>query len=141
MLPLEISIAPKLKAIGFLKKARTWRRTAGDCIQVINVQKSPYGEQIYLNLAVYVRSLGSESSPAQHRCHIQARLEQIVPEPLFGPVARATSTAELSAALLEALLVHGIDWLDALASATGRRSFLQQPTSSRCFIDARARTA
>ena len=140
-LPLETNIAPKLRALGFSKKARTWRRAAGDSIQVVNVQKSPYGEQIYVNLGLYIRALGDEPSPPENRCHIQARLERVVPEHLYTAVTSATAESEPSAALLEALLVHGVQWLDALVSEAGRRSFLQQSAASRCLIDVRARHA
>ena len=141
MLPLEAAISPKLKALGFKKKARTWWRTENDSIQVVNLQKSPYGDQLYVNLALYIRSLGPERLPPENRCHIQARLERVVPTSLSESVTSASADSEASDALLQALLVHGIGWLEGIASPAGRKVFLAQSASAHCLIDARARAA
>ncbi|TAG82945.1 MAG: DUF4304 domain-containing protein, partial [Burkholderiales bacterium] len=71
MLPLESSISPTLKTQGFRKKARTWWRDREETIQVLNIQKNPWGSGgLYINLGVYIRELGQDSSPAAHKCHV-----------------------------------------------------------------------
>jgi hypothetical protein len=139
MLPLEAAVAGALRSNVFKKKSRTWWRTTDDVIQVVNLQKSAYGERLYVNLGLYIRSLGSEQNPPEYRCHIRVRLERLVPEPLYSSVASATSDTEPSDGLLEALLVHGVQWLERLASPAGRRTFLREAVSAYCYVSMRAR--
>ncbi len=77
MLPVEAQFAPSLKALGFKKKGRTWTRETPDAFQVVNLQKSDFSEQVYVNVAVYLKALSDETSPPEHWCHIRARLERI----------------------------------------------------------------
>src|SRR5687767_3325213 len=100
MLPIEEAIAPAMKSNGFKKKARTWWRTTDDSVQVVNLQKSAYGEQLYVNLGLFIRSLGSEQTPPENRCHIRARLELVVPESLYQSVTSASFDAVPSAELV-----------------------------------------
>jgi len=141
MLPVEIAIAPELKLRGFKKKARTWWRTTDDSIQVINLQKSAYGEALYTNLGIYVRSLGSELSPPEYRCHIRARLEKVTPDSLHLPIRCATAIGQPSEELLEALLSYGVGWLEALATPNGRRSLLGEASAAHWFVAYRVREA
>ena len=141
MLPIEEAIAPAMKSYGFKKKARTWWRATDDSVQVVNLQKSAYGEQLYINLGLFVRSLGSEQTPPENRCHIRARLERVVPESLYLSVTSASSYAVPSEELVNALLLHGIGWFEKLGSPAGRRSLLNEASSSRWFISKEAREA
>jgi len=141
MLPLETTISSRMKSLGFRKKAQTWRRSTSDSIQVVNLQKNPYGEQLYVNLGLFICTLGTELSPPENRCHIQARLERVVPDTFFESISSANSKSEPSPALLDALLIHGIKWLESIASPAGRKQFLGGPESARCLIDKRAREA
>jgi hypothetical protein len=141
MLPFEATISPRLKSLGFKKKARTWWRADDNTVQVVNLQKSAYGEQLYVNLGLYIRSLGLELSPPEYRCHMRARLERVVPAEFFEAVATATSNTKPSEALLDALLGHGVSWLEGLTSPAGRKKFLENPMSKHCFVSLQAREA
>jgi hypothetical protein len=69
------AIAPLLKEQGFKKQRLNWRKDLGASIGVLNVQISPWGDRSYnVNVGVYLKALGEESSPPHNRCHVQERL-------------------------------------------------------------------
>lgn len=141
MLPVESQLAPGLKALGFKKQARTWTREGTDVFQVVNVQKSQFGEQLYVNVAVYLKALGPETAPPEHRCHIRARLERIAPESLFEDIRTLDASLSPRPGLLKAVFEHAIPWLELVSSAEGRREFFESPAANHCFINVKARTA
>lgn len=64
-----------LTACGFRKKADTWYSEKLETILVINLQKSQWGQQYYVNLAVWFKALGEvKIPPKEHLCHVRARL-------------------------------------------------------------------
>ncbi len=131
---LESVISPQLKALGFRKKARNWWRLNADTIRVINLQKSSYGERIYINLGVYLRELGQEERPPEYRCHIRTRLETVVREDFWNDIASAESATPPSAALVEAVLNDGVAWLEQLSTVDGIRNFIKSGGADKCFI-------
>ena len=139
MLPLESSISPPLKAQGFRKKSRTWWRTTEETIQVLNLQKSPFGERLYINLGVYVRQLGKESNPAQHNCHVHTRLEQVAAEEYWNCIVSAESEPVPPPELVAAILTDGIEWLDQVSTIQGIRSYLRAGGSKRGMVFASVR--
>ena len=126
MFPLESAITPEMKALGFRKKARNWWRTNDYAVQVLNLQKSQFGEQLYVNVAVYLSQLGNEISPPHNRCHIQARLEAIVDAKYWNEIVAAESDSPSSPALVEAVLKGGVAWLDRLSTPDGIRAYLEE---------------
>ena len=64
-----------LKAAGFRKTGSTWRRASHTSVAVLNVQKSQWGPEHYINLGVYYFSLGSDTSPPENRCHVRERAQ------------------------------------------------------------------
>lgn len=74
------SLGPVLKAAGFKKKrADTWCRQDVDVISVLNLQKSNYSRQYYINVALWLKALGEAKAPMEHKCHIRFRLERLMP--------------------------------------------------------------
>ena len=78
------ALAAPLKAAGFHKTGRTWRRRAGDAIQVVNVQASKWNAgadgQLLLNAGVYFPSLAVRlalfpptEAPAEYDCQVRTR--------------------------------------------------------------------
>lgn len=122
---LETCIAPKLKILGFRKKGRTWWRSTVETIGVINIQKSPYGTRIYINLGVYVKQLGQEERPSENHCHVRARLEQVASDCFWNEIVAAESTVPPSASLLEAIAVDGVAWLNQLSTLDGIRDHIK----------------
>lgn len=66
-----------LAPAGFRRRKDSWYRMNEDTISLVNLQKSQYGGQYYLNLAVYLRDLDKATSPAEHQSHIRVRLTAI----------------------------------------------------------------
>ncbi|HLL05766.1 MAG TPA: DUF4304 domain-containing protein [Myxococcaceae bacterium] len=62
-----------LRELGFTGSANTWRKPLPDSLLVINLQKSQYGPQFYLNLGVWLKQLGDVNAPKEHQCHVRLR--------------------------------------------------------------------
>ena len=74
-------LAGCLKPLQFRKSNATWRKDMGECIAVLNVQKSSWGDGgFYVNVGLYFKALGADASPTENVCHIQERLPVRVPE-------------------------------------------------------------
>lgn len=65
---------------GFEKRSGSWYRHGEEVIAVSNLQKSQYGTSYYFNQAFWLRELGKEQYPKPNECHVQARLEDLLPE-------------------------------------------------------------
>jgi len=96
-------------------------------IQAVELQKSEWGDQYYLNLGVYARELGQSRSPKVYQCHLNTRAEVIdvsrqeewrrlldLEHPL-GAQRRATK-------LLALLRDQVIPFMDSLGSQEGIRA-------------------
>lgn len=68
------------RAAGMEKKSGTWYRQGDEVVAVVDLQKSQYGQQYYLNLGFWLRELGADRYPKGLRCHISVRLETLAPE-------------------------------------------------------------
>ena len=139
MLALEGLIAPPLKALGFKKRARTWWRHRDETIQVLNLQKSSFGERLYVNLGVYVKALETEEFPPEQRCHVQVRLERVVPEERSLSVASADSITDPKPELISAVLEDGLGWLDQVATYRGLREYIASGGAGKGMVFANLR--
>jgi hypothetical protein len=74
---LEEVFESVLAPAGFRRRKDTWYKTNEDTITLVNLQKSQYGGQYYVNLAVYLRDLGKATSPSEYQSHIRVRLTAI----------------------------------------------------------------
>ena len=73
------ALGRKLKPAGFKKaNAVTWYRRNDETVSVLNLQRSLYGAQYFVNVAIWLNALGDVSSPREQRCHIRFRWEKIV---------------------------------------------------------------
>jgi hypothetical protein len=50
-----------------------------EVIAVSNLQKSQYGPQYYFNQGFWLRELGKDLHPKYYNCHVQLRLEGLLP--------------------------------------------------------------
>lgn len=64
-----------MKERRFRKSGPTWHRDQQELIQVVNIQKSQWGDQFYINLGIYLKKLGTETRPTHYRCHIRFRID------------------------------------------------------------------
>lgn len=126
---LEQAIAGVLKPLGYTKRAATWHREREQVVSVLNLQKSQWGENWYLNLGVYLRSIGDEARPPEARCHVRCRAEMLSGRELpREPAALATFVGDVA-----------VPWLDALDSERGVAEFLSSGRSRACFVHRSAR--
>ena len=78
------AFAKPLKAAGFKKKRpTTWYRDGAETICVVNLQKSPYGNEFYVNIGLWLKALGDNDKPVEYHCHIRTRWEELIPEDEF----------------------------------------------------------
>lgn len=75
---LKNAFAAALRKAGFVKKSNSWYRSGEDAIVVLNLQKSPYGDNYYLNVGISLKTLSSEPFPKENHCHIQMRADDFV---------------------------------------------------------------
>lgn len=69
--------APLVEA-GFKKKSDSWYWRNDEIVLLVNLQKSQYGDQYYVNCGVALKSLGAVEFPKEHHCHIRFRLTAVV---------------------------------------------------------------
>lgn len=78
---LEVCLDENLKASGFRKKGPTWYRMNKDVLLIVDLQKSQYGGQYYMNLAFVPPGLDVEGmpTPKEHKCPIRIRATTAFP--------------------------------------------------------------
>ncbi len=76
--------------LGLEKRARTWYRRSPDVLSILNLQKSQWGAQYYVNVAFWFTALGAEALPKEREAHVRTRLDTLL---------RQTDPAELRAFL------------------------------------------
>lgn len=75
---LTVTLDHALTASGFTKNGDTWYSEKSETILVVNLQKSQWGEQYYINLAAWFKELGeSKFPPKEHLCHVRTRLTSL----------------------------------------------------------------
>ena len=75
---LQNAITELLSRHGFVRKSSTWYLDGAECLCLVDLQKSNFGQQYYLNLAITPKSLEKSSFPKEHQCHVRGRLSEIV---------------------------------------------------------------
>lgn len=75
--PLERALDEVLVQEGFVKVKKTWRFDGSESILVVNLQKSDWSNQYYVNLGVYFKAIGKSASPGSHECHVCRRLDAL----------------------------------------------------------------
>jgi hypothetical protein len=78
--PVNSLLNGELNLLGFKVRGAYWFRHRDEVTDVVGLQKSQYGVQSYINLAIWVKLLGEMKYPRVQDCHIQCRLENFVPE-------------------------------------------------------------
>lgn len=82
-----------LGAAGYCRKGQSWYLRGPGSIVVVNLQKSPYAEQFYINVGIWLNRFGIVEFPAENSCHIQVRLTALFPEDVMM-LEKACSLAE-----------------------------------------------
>jgi len=121
------------KIAGCSKKSGSWYMRGPETIVVLNIQKSQYGHQYFVNLAIWLRALGDADAPKENNCHIRTRLTRLVPTDLeerltalldldrdLDEVTREEELLRLLCGHLLPLLKASLS-LESLPSGDGRR--------------------
>jgi len=125
---VEHAVAKLLKPLGFKKTRATWRRPSAETVLVVNVQKFEFGPRLFVNLGVYLRRLGAETTPPEYRCHIRARLDRVV-EDASSLVDALDLESKLSdeqrqRCVVDAIVLFGLHWLEARETEAKARNAL-----------------
>jgi hypothetical protein len=68
------------RAHGLEKKSGSLYARTEEVIAVSNLQKSQYGPRYYFNQGFWLRRFGQELYPKHYNCHVQLRLEGLLPD-------------------------------------------------------------
>ncbi len=69
------------KTNGFRRKGTTLYRDQDETVAVVNLQGARYGGRYYLNVALWLKSVGEEPFPKEHHCQLRTRLADLRPAP------------------------------------------------------------
>ena len=124
-------MVPALREAGFKVRSNTWHKQCEDTILVVNLQKSQWGPQFYINLAVWVRRLGDASAPKEYQCHIRQRATSL-PDTRAKTLERALDLEDESmgmqereACIDEFMRESAIPFLESLSTIEGIRLALE----------------
>lgn len=74
---IKKGLARPLGEHGFRQKGNTWYLDCPETILVAHLQKSRFGGDHYVNLAIWLKKLGKADFPKEHHCHIRTRLDSV----------------------------------------------------------------
>src|SRR4051794_24856767 len=66
------------RVAGWEKKSGAWYRHRDEVVAVVDLQKSQYGPQYYVNVGFWLRELGDERYPKTWKSHVQVRLGSLL---------------------------------------------------------------
>lgn len=128
---VHTTLANAMKALGLAKKGSTWYLRRDETILVVELQKSNYGVTYFINVAVWLRSLGDSQFPKEQVCHIRTRLGELVADPdrlyrlldLEYPIGESERETELHHELTTTLgwIMKATSSVNALRSDDGER--------------------
>jgi hypothetical protein len=132
---------------GFRRRGSLWTRATNDVTQSVELQKSQYGEQFYLNVGLWLNALGTLERVRDTDMHIRLR-----PDTLFNPIEceewvrhldfdQAIGDAErqqVLTSMMESLLIAR---LDAWQSQSGVQNAFENGDLSHALILGGARAA
>jgi hypothetical protein len=75
--PLRLALNEALGVAGFSRKGDSWYRQNAEILEIVNLQKSQYGNQHYLNYALWLKALGEPAFPKEEKCHIRMRVDDL----------------------------------------------------------------
>jgi Domain of unknown function (DUF4304) len=125
---LDLAIAAVLKPRGFTKRKSSWYYVTDECVGLLNVQKSNFGAQVYVNLGVCVKALTATEFPQDNECQIRARLAGLVDDrQAFEQACNFEDTGvspDKAKHIIAAIETVGIPFLEQLGTVDGIRKRL-----------------
>lgn len=124
-----------LKVHGFKKKSSNWYLHKNDVVLVVNLQKSQYGDQFYINCAVLVKALLDLEFPQEEKCHIRFRLDSDGTGALVDRVKllldlenNSISEEDRQAELRQLITSHALPHLEKCSTLSGIAEVVNNPT-------------
>jgi Domain of unknown function (DUF4304) len=115
-----------LSAAGYIKKSDTWYLRSDEAMILINIQKSQYGNQFYINCGVSLNALISIEFPKEHQCSIRFRIEDIVSSRSENSIAALLNLEDVSISesqrkdgILELIVEYALPTLNTLSTIKG----------------------
>ena len=119
-----------MKLTSLKRKSSSWYQFNDATIGVINLQRSSWGPQYYINCGVLVRQLDQIEFPKEHQCHLRCRIESLWKD--FPPGALDDeSDLDVHArdrALREAIQQHLLPQLDRWRTYSGIAKSMKSDT-------------
>ncbi len=121
--PLEAVLAGILRQHQFKKKGSSWYRATDWSVAVVNLQKSNWGAQYYVNLGVSLTAFGGDRFPKEHHCHVRTRLDALRGDnegiKLALDLEQSLTPDERNEILTSALIQYALPLLDQCATCGG----------------------
>jgi len=141
---LRTLVHDSLAGRGFERRHANWYRQTKDTIQVINIQKSDFGGQHFINLAICLLPLWSfQDYPREEQCHIRTRLDALYENKegvreCFDLENQTISLGDRKTCIHEAMTVAN-QWFDALSTCelVKHRLELNPKLRNRATLDVR----
>ncbi|MEW6747808.1 MAG: DUF4304 domain-containing protein [Planctomycetota bacterium] len=141
--PLRLALEDVLGPAGFSRKGDSWLRRTDEVVEVVNLQKSQYGNQYYLNYGLWLCALGEDAFPKEEKCHIRMRAGAIVSsEAQLGRLAdleSIVSDSERRAGFARLITDEFLPFADACRTVSGLRSFLEAGRLKKAMVHVRAK--
>ena len=117
---------------GFRKKSGSWYRTQDQTIAVLNLQRSQYSHEYYLNAALWLLDLDEADAPKEHHCHVRTRVNRLVED--TAALMRALDLERGHDDNRGAVLIHALTVVDDLLRACATVEGCLSPPG-KAFID------
>ncbi|WP_434041169.1 MULTISPECIES: DUF4304 domain-containing protein [Sorangium] len=148
---VKLATDATLKDAHFLQKNGNWYHDTEETVLVVDVQRSNFGQQYYINLGIFVKvsSQGlARFPPKESECHIRLRLESLMPESdeeavrtLLDLDNQSIGSAERQKRIRELVASVAIPFLLQCSTHAGLREAKRNGRLDAAVIDKRVREA
>ena len=146
---LEAALHSPLIAKGFVKKGSTWYRKTEDLLQVVDLQKSSFGGQFYVNLCYVPEGVAVEGmpTPKEHKCPIRMRVTSLFRDDrarinkLFDLEDKTVSEEERTEGVRDLLSSSVLPFFDQTSSSTALRAAIEKGLFENGAVTLAARTS
>lgn len=105
---LEALVTRLLRPEGFRRERRTWRLDLPELILIVHLQRSQWGENFYMGIGAFVKSIGGEpwkirdrTRPRAEEAHYGIRLEALFADQPIEPPNKISKAVERMHHLLD----------------------------------------
>lgn len=109
---------------------------------MVNLQKSQYARQYYINLGTCLKQLGGPERPKEYECHVRIRLTSLMPDETALKQALDLEDETVpdevrEREVLDALDRFAIPFLKKAGSLEGLEELFNDGTLNKCLVDRR----